>query len=86
MKPTKNQIETINTIVSIIKTWTDSNDITSPTHFVDIHEYLNADLEDKIEPRIIDTIDSQLRSMLNTIRYINIEYEREVIKTFTYDK
>lgn len=47
MKPTKKQIKVIDTILSIIKTWKDTNDIDSPTHTVDIHEFIFADLENR---------------------------------------
>jgi site-specific DNA-cytosine methylase len=53
------QIKVIDTILSIIKTWKNTNDIDSPTHTVDIHDFLYADLEseDIIHSAITDELE-----------------------------
>ena len=72
MKPTEKQIKVIDTILSIIETWKNSNDITSPTHTVDIHDFLYADLEseDLIYPAITDELEDNLCSLLYTIQIV----------------
>lgn len=45
MKPTEKQVKVIDTILSIIKSWKNTNDINSPTNSSDIHEYLFNELE-----------------------------------------
>jgi predicted nuclease of restriction endonuclease-like RecB superfamily len=67
MKPTDKQIKVIDTILSIIKTWKNSNDIDSPTHTVDIHDFLYADLES--EDIIKDYTTYALEKLLTTLIY-----------------
>lgn len=67
MKPTKRQIKAIDTIVSIVNTWKNTNDISSPTVGSDIHEFLLADLEDIIYGDIED-FDAALNDLLWLIR------------------
>ena len=43
MKPTEKQIKVIDEVLSIIKTWKSTNDIDSPTHSSDMHDFLYAD-------------------------------------------
>ena len=72
MKPTEKQIKVIDSILSIIKTWKNSNDIDSPTHTVDIHEFLYADLEseDIIRPSITDDLEITLADLLYAIQTV----------------
>lgn len=72
MKPTEKQIKVIDTIISIIKTWKSTNDIDSPTHNSDMHDFLYADLEceDIICSSITDELEDALRSLLYTIQII----------------
>lgn len=72
MKPTEKQIKVIDTILSIIKTWKNSNDIDSPTHTVDIHDFLYADLEseDIIHSAITDELEEALDNLLYTIQIV----------------
>ena len=72
MKPTEKQIKVIDTILSIIKTWKNTNDISSPTHSLDMHDFLYADLEceDIIRPSITDELEDSLRNLLYTIQII----------------
>lgn len=44
MKPTQKQIELINTIISIVSSWKNTNDIGSPTHYSDIDEEVNVNV------------------------------------------
>lgn len=72
MKPTKKQIKVIDTILSIIETWKNTNDIDSPTHTVDIHDFLYADLEseDIIHSAITDELEDSLCNLLYTIQTV----------------
>ena len=72
MKPTEKQIKVIDTVLSIIKTWKNTNDITSPTHTVDIHDFLYADLEseDIIHSAITDELEITLANLLYTIQIV----------------
>ena len=67
MKPTERQIKAIDTIVSIVNSWKNTNDISSPTVESDIHEFLLADLEDVIYGDIED-FDAALNDLLWLIR------------------
>lgn len=72
MKPTEKQIKVIDTILYIIKTWKRTNDIDSPIHSCNIRDFLYADLESEniIRPSIIDELEDDLRSILNTIQIV----------------
>ena len=72
MKPTEKQIKVIDTVLSIIKTCKNTNDIDSPTHTVDIHDFLYADLEneDIIHSAITDELEDSLCSLLYTIQTV----------------
>ncbi|MBO7692960.1 MAG: hypothetical protein J6Y28_01670 [Acholeplasmatales bacterium] len=72
MKPTEKQIQVIDVILSIIKTWKNTNDINSPTHTVDIHEFLYADLEieDLIYSAETEELENSLCNLLYTIQTI----------------
>lgn len=72
MKPTDKQIKVIDTILSIIKTWKNTNDINSPTHTVDIHDFLYADLEseDIIYSAETKELEDSLCNLLYTIQTV----------------
>ena len=71
MKPTEEQIETIDTILSIIKTWKNTNDIKSPTHVCDIEEFTYADLGGVVDDSIIFEIQDELSDLWRSISKIN---------------
>lgn len=71
MKPTEEQKETIDVIISIIKTWKSTNDINSPTHVCDIEEFTYADLADIVDDSIIFEIQDQLSDLWRSIIKIN---------------
>ena len=72
MKPTEKQIKVIDSILSIIKTWKSTNDIDSPTHNSDMHDFLYADLEseDIIHSSVTDELENDLRGLLYTIQTV----------------
>lgn len=69
MKPTQKQLEIIKFCKFIINCWENTNDINSPTHFVDIEDCANADLEHFPDFIIGDICDS-LENLLNVIRKV----------------
>ena len=73
MKPTEKQIKVIDEVLSIIKTWKNSNDINSPTHTVDMHDFLYADLEseDIISPAQTYELEDALLNLLYGIQALN---------------
>jgi len=72
MKPTEKQIKVIDTILSIIKTWKNSNDIQSPTHRCDIRDFLYADLrtDDIISQRACEVFEDELEDLLYAIQLL----------------
>ena len=48
MKPTEKQKKAIDAIVSIVKTWGNTNDINSPSHIDYINDEMNMELGDLI--------------------------------------
>lgn len=68
MKPTELQKKVIDSVISIMETWKNSNDITSPTHFNDIHEFLNADLGDYLIDDYLEEMEFPIRDMFYTIK------------------
>ena len=72
MKPTDKQIKVIDTILSIIKTWKNTNDINSSTHIVDIHEFIFSDLENRgvLYSAMTDEIEDALLNLLYTIQKV----------------
>lgn len=69
MKPTNRQLELIKFSKSILSTWESTNDITSPTHWNDLREFIEAELE--IYPtKIKDGIYDSLSDLLNIIRKV----------------
>lgn len=69
MKATEYQKKTIDSVLSIIKTWKNTNDINSPTHYVDIGEFLYADLYNTINIVDIEYISEKLKELLTLIKH-----------------
>lgn len=68
MKPTDKQIQIIDSVISIVKTWKNTNDITSPTHYTDIEEFIDADLDELIPNSQIKCIVNELSRLFNRIQ------------------
>ena len=68
MKPTEIQIKAIDSIISIIETWKDTNDISSPTHYTDIEEFLYADLDEIIPYRQRECLENELSKVFDRIK------------------
>lgn len=69
MKPTNKQLELIRFSKSILSTWESTNDIISPTHWNDLQEFINCEL-DNYPQNIQDGIYDSLSDLLNTIRKV----------------
>ena len=74
MKATDYQKKTIDSVLSIIKTWKNTNDFNSPTHYGDIGEILYADLYDTINIVDIEYISEKLKELLTLIKH-STEYD-----------
>lgn len=72
MKLNNKQILIIDSIKSMIETWRATNDIHSPTHIGDIHEWVSADLSDIISDTDIDIIEKHLIELLSIVRKYGI--------------
>jgi hypothetical protein len=72
MKPTEKQIKVIDTVLSIIKTWKNTDDINSSTHIVDIHNFLFADLENRglLYSTQTEEMEDLLCSLFNAIKTV----------------
>lgn len=72
MKPTEKQIKVIDSILSIIETWKNTNDIYSPTHSCDMHQFIYADLgaDDIITQFYCKEIEYKLEDLLYTIQEV----------------
>ena len=63
MKPTELQKKICEHIITEVKYWRDTNDIDSPTHAVDLHDCLLAELGDDL-----NELELTLYELLNVIR------------------
>ena len=70
MKPTERQIKAIDTIVSIVKSWKNTNDFYSPTLDSDIHEELFGLWCDDISSEDIDNLSTELEDLFMRIKEI----------------
>ena len=68
MKTTEKQNKIIDSVLSIIRTWQNTNDITSSTHYTDIREFLYADLMDDIDSDDISELDNIIAMLLDFIK------------------
>lgn len=69
MKPTNKQLELIKFCKGILETWESTNDIISSTHWNDLQEFIDVDLEN-YPNRIKDGIYDSLSDLLNVIRKV----------------
>lgn len=68
MKLNDKQNKIIDSVRCAIESWRTTNDINSPTHIVDIHEFIYTDLSDIVSDIDIDIIEEQLIEFLSIIR------------------
>ena len=73
MKLTELQTKIIDSCISIIETWKNTNDISSPTHYVNISEYIENNLFEESE-ELKEDLDDILTDLLDIIKnYSNEE-------------
>lgn len=72
MKANKNQVKIIDTIISQLEYWKDSNDIESPTHISDLEAVIESMVEDDeiLSYKQSDSISTSMRNVLNIIRKV----------------
>lgn len=68
MEPTNIQIKIINSIINIVETWKNTDDIESPLHTNEIEEFLDADLSDCLAPKQIECLEHELSKLLFRVR------------------
>ena len=68
MKPTDKQIAIIDSIISTIQTWKNTNDISSPTHYNDIEEFLYADLDELVPDKQRRCLENELSALFDRIK------------------
>lgn len=74
MKPTDKQIKAIDTIVSIVKTWANTNDINSPSHIDYINDELNKELGDFIRDAWLYELKDKLVDLYIKVKRIEPTY------------
>ena len=69
MKPTIEQLEFIKFCKSYISTWENTNDINSPTHYNDLTDFINADLEEYPD-MVKEDLENALCNLLDIIKNV----------------
>lgn len=72
MKPTEKQVKVIDTVLSIIETWKNTNDINSSTHLVNIHEFIFSNLENRgvLYSAQTEELEALVCNLLNAIQTV----------------
>lgn len=73
MRPSKIQLKVIAEVKKIAEMWEDTNDIFSPTHYNDMREILNADLESDFTDNYIDQLYEILDELFYKVQRANME-------------
>lgn len=66
--PSKNQVKLMEFCMFIIKTWINTNDINSPTHESDLHDFINVDL-DWLSDEDKENIENLMLNLYKFIKY-----------------
>lgn len=69
MKPTIEQLELIKFCKGYISTWENTNDISSPTHYNDLTDFINADLEEYPD-MVKEDLENALCNLLDIIKNV----------------
>ena len=69
-KPTENQRTLCSEIISNVRCWMNTNDISSPTHHSDLSESIYAGCEDFLDDADISCIEFHLIGLLSVIRRV----------------
>ena len=72
MKATDVQKDVCNAIIEQVSFWRDSNDINSPTHYVDIEESFRAELEDKLSEKELNELMDEMANLFQLVEYLSV--------------
>ena len=72
MKPTKIQKIVINTVINQLKFWRDTNDINSPTHYCDMDECYQSDLDDCLSEEEIEELKAETCNLFQFIKNLAV--------------
>lgn len=70
MKITNLQVKAIDSVLSIIDTWGDIADISSPIYHDNIRKFLLEDLGEHISEELLESLENILSKLLDTIKEI----------------
>ena len=72
MKPTNTQKAVINSIIGQLQFWRDTNDIDSPTHYVDMEECYLSSLEDCLSEKEIEELETETCNLFQFIKNLAV--------------
>ena len=72
MKATDVQKDVCNAIIEQASSWRDSNDINSPTHYVNIEESFRAELEDKLSEKELNELMDEMANLFQLVEYLSV--------------
>jgi hypothetical protein len=76
LPPTTLQTDLIKSIKFIISSWENTNDLSSPTHFVDITEELNKFYYDGVDREFVDKLNDAADNILKLIRDADRHFDK----------
>lgn len=68
MSPSNIQISIIESIIHILETWKDTDDIDSPIHINQIEEILDEDLDETINAKQRGCLENEINKLLYRVR------------------
>jgi len=68
MKPSNIQVSIIESIIHVLETWKDTDDIDSPIHINQIEEILDEDLDETINAKQKDCLENEINRLLYRVR------------------
>lgn len=68
MKPSNIQVSIIESIIHVLETWKDTDDIDSPIHINQIEEILDEDLDEAINTKQRGCLENEINRLLYRIR------------------
>lgn len=72
MKATDVQKDVCNAIIEQVSFWRDSNDINSPTHYVNIEESFRTELEDKLSEKELNELMDEMANLFQLVEYLSV--------------
>lgn len=68
MKPSNIQVSIIESIIHVLETWKDTDDIDSPIHINQIEEILDEDLDETIDTKQRGCLENEINRLLYRVR------------------